>query len=75
MFLVFRTINNVKGKLEKLGTSTPKQKTRGRQQDVVFVGEDEGIVKKDMLVKVRYLSTVHRISMNLVSAIFLHCFP
>ena len=62
-----RTINNVKGKLDKLGQTTPKRKTRGRQPDVMIVDEEEGIIKKDMVVKVRYLSTVHRITMNLVS--------
>ncbi|GFR69109.1 NFATC2-interacting protein [Elysia marginata] len=60
-----QTINNVKGRLEKLGKITPKQKIRGRQSDVMIIGEEEGIAKKDMVVKVRYLSTVHRISMNL----------
>ncbi|RUS69762.1 hypothetical protein EGW08_022476 [Elysia chlorotica] len=60
-----QTINNVKGKLEKLGKTTPKSKTRGKRQDIAFMGEEEGIVKDEMVIKVRYLSTVHRISMNL----------
>ena len=60
-----QTINNVTGKLDRLGKTAPKHKTRGRQTDVVIVGEEEGIIKKDMVVKVRYLSTVHRITMNL----------
>ncbi|GFO43174.1 nfatc2-interacting protein [Plakobranchus ocellatus] len=67
-----QTINNVKGKLEKLGKSTPILKGRSRKmKDVMFGGEEEGLVKIDMIVKVRYLSTVHRISVNLDEP--LHC--
>lgn len=60
-----KTINNVKGRLQKLGNATPNHKFRRLHADVMFVEEDKGLMKKDMVVKVRYLSTIHRVSMNL----------
>ena len=62
---LLQTINNITSKLGRLRKTTPRHKTRGRQTDVVIVGEEEGIIKKYTVVKVRCLATVHRITMNL----------
>lgn len=57
------TLNQAKISLNKI--TPPRTKGHRRDSDVIFVGEEDCLQKR-IVVKVRYLTKVHRIQMKLV---------